>query len=196
MLIWAHRACNRYQLTHLSPHSLGQLSQVLRGSLGLVRVRRVSIYLRVRGMLANMMWWHARGGRGLLVLCHSGCLRLIWLQCDVCATEAATVLEWFGGGQDKTRATKCGTGLSIWMSQEMEFDGCGGEWIRTVGRGSASCKRTDGCESRRGEAGAERDSSAQRNTDGVDPDLDLQCWMGATMWPSSPRGGVEKERLM
>jgi hypothetical protein len=40
---------------HLSPHSLGQLPQVLRRCLGLVRVRRVSIHLRVRRMLPNMV---------------------------------------------------------------------------------------------------------------------------------------------
>ena len=63
------------------------------------------------------------------------------------------------------------------MSQEMEFDGCGGGWIRTVGCGSASCKRTDGCESRRGEVGAENDNSAQRNTDrgaSLDP-MEMGC---------------------
>jgi hypothetical protein len=81
------------QRTHLSPHSLGQLPQVLRRCLGLVRVRRVSIHLRVRRVLAYMMRRHARGGRRLLVLCHDGCVRRIWLQCDVCATEAATVTD-------------------------------------------------------------------------------------------------------
>jgi hypothetical protein len=86
----AHNGC---MLTHLSPHSLGQLPQVLRRCLGLCRVRWVTIDLRVGGMLAYMMWRHARGGRRLLVLCHEGCLRPIWLQCDVCATEAATVTE-------------------------------------------------------------------------------------------------------
>ena len=75
----------------------------------------------------------------------------------------------------------------------MEFDGCGGGWIRTVGRGSASRKRTDGCELRRGEVGAENDSSAQRNTDGVDPDLNVQCWVGATMLWSSPRGVLRRK---
>jgi hypothetical protein len=75
----------------------------------------------------------------------------------------------------------------------MEFDGCGGGSIRTVGRGSASCKRTDGCESRRGEVGAENDNSAQRNTDGVDPDLVLQCRVRATMLWSLPRGGLRRK---
>jgi hypothetical protein len=62
-----------------------------------------------------------------------------------------------------------------------------------VGRGSASCKRTDGCESRRGEVGAENDNSAQRNTDGVDPDLVLQCRVRATMLWSLPRGGLRRK---
>lgn len=93
VLVYVCPAHNGYWLTHLSPYSLGQLPQVLRRCLGLGRVRRVSIHLRVRGMLSCMMRRHARGGRGLLVLCHEGCLRPIWLQCDVCATEAATVTE-------------------------------------------------------------------------------------------------------
>jgi len=94
VLVCVGHARMGYWLTHLSPYSLGQLPQVLRWCLGLGRVRRVSIHLRVRGMmLPYMMRRHARSGRGLLVLCHEGCLRPIWLQCDVCATEAATVTE-------------------------------------------------------------------------------------------------------
>jgi hypothetical protein len=56
----------------------------------------------------------------------------------------------------------------------MVVDGGDGGWLRTGRRGSASRKRTDGCESRRGEVGAENDSSAQRNTDGVDADFEVQ----------------------
>jgi hypothetical protein len=40
------------------------------------------IDLRVRRMLAYMMWRHARCGRRLLVLGHDGFLRPSWLLCD------------------------------------------------------------------------------------------------------------------
>lgn len=46
--------------------------------------------------------------------------------------------------------------------------------------GARLAKRAGGCESRRGEAGAENDSSAQRNTDDVDPDLDQASGMRCT----------------
>jgi hypothetical protein len=68
-------------LTHLGPDGFRQLSQVLRRGLLLVRVRRMSINLRVRRMLAYMVQRHARGGRGLLVLGHGGVLRPRRLQC-------------------------------------------------------------------------------------------------------------------
>lgn len=68
--------------THLSPDSLGQLAQVLRRGLGMVCVRRVAVDLRMRGVgRADMMRKHARGGRGLLMLCHEAC-------CDQCARNA------------------------------------------------------------------------------------------------------------
>jgi hypothetical protein len=82
MLEPLHVMRNAPWLTHLSPDGLSQLAQVLRRSLVLVRVRWMPIDLRVRRMLAYVMWRHARGGRGLLVLGHDGFLRPSWLQCD------------------------------------------------------------------------------------------------------------------
>ena len=61
------------------------------------------------------------------------------------------------------------------------------------GVGARLARRADRCVSRRGEAGAENDSSAQRNTDGVDPDLVLQCRVRATMLWSLPRGGLRRK---
>lgn len=49
------------------------------------------------------------------------------------------------------------------MSQEMLLDGGDGGWLRTVGRGSASRKRTDGCESRRGGWRGERQQRAEEH---------------------------------
>ena len=69
-------------LTHLRPDGFRQLSQVLRRGLLLVCVRRMSINLRVRRMLAYMVQRHARSGRGLLMLGHGGVLRPRRLQCD------------------------------------------------------------------------------------------------------------------
>ena len=54
--------------------------------------------------------------------------------------------------------------------------------LTNMNLGCASRKRTGGSESKRGEAGAENDSSAARNTDDLDPSSNngvitmQQCW--------------------
>lgn len=80
--------------THLCPDCLCELSQILRGRLGLVRVRRMAIDLRMRWMRPAMVRRDACGGRGLLMACHVGILRCRHVLSTVGATKAPRRTRW------------------------------------------------------------------------------------------------------